>query len=161
MSETETTPPKSSKLVPALLVVNTLLVVGALAVALLRPAAASAPADHAVKKGDEIQAGSGRDRPGPTLKLQDFIVRLKSPDSRFARISIELELASEEEKVRFNPYLPRVRDAFLAFLSDRTVEDLDGSEALEKTKGALAKILSEKVPAVPVRGIYVTELVVQ
>jgi flagellar FliL protein len=57
--------------------------------------------------------------------------------------------------------MPQIRDAFLSYLSDRTAEDLRGSEAIGRVKAALGQRLAEVAPGAPVRGLYVTELVVQ
>jgi flagellar FliL protein len=155
-----------SKLVPVLLGVNSLLVAAVLALFLVKGGpAAGAHADAA--KDDPARAGAaGKDAgppaPGPTAKLADFVVHLRNPDTdRYARLSFEIEVATEEDKVRLGAFMPRVRDGFIAYLSDRTFEELRGSEAIERTKNALGERLAEMAPGVTVRGVYVTDLVIQ
>lgn len=154
-----------SKLVPVLLGVNSLLVAAVLALFLLRGGGAGGHAEPA--KGDEGKAAEagkegGPPAPGPTAKLADFVVHLRNPDTdRYARLSFEIEVATEEDKVKLAAFMPRVRDGFIAYLSDRTFEELRGSEAIERTKNALGEKLAAMAPGVSVRGVYVTDLVIQ
>jgi flagellar FliL protein len=90
------------------------------------------------------------------------VVHLRNPDTdRYARLSFEIEVATEEDKVKLAAFMPRVRDGFIAYLSDRTFEELRGSEAIERTKNALGEKLAAMAPGVAVRGVYVTDLVIQ
>jgi len=164
------------KLLPLLLVVNTLLTVGVLVLVLLRPGGAALPppakdaaaGEHAAaghgekseKKGDG-KAAKG-DLPGPTVRVPDFVVHLRDPEvDRFARITIEVEVADDKAKEALTARLPVIRDSFIAFLSDQSAADLRGSEALARAKGELVERLKKSAPNAPVRGLYVTELVVQ
>jgi len=164
------------KLVPVLLVVNSLLLAGVLALLLLRPPgaaphaaaadkggehAAAAQAEHAGKGGEKGKDGKEA-LPGPTLRMPDFVVHLRDVDAdRYARVSFEMEVADEKGKEAVTLRMPQIRDAFLSYLSDRTAEDLRGSEAIGRVKAALGQKLAEVAPGTPVRGLYVTELVVQ
>ncbi|HEX7489072.1 MAG TPA: flagellar basal body-associated FliL family protein, partial [Anaeromyxobacteraceae bacterium] len=67
----------------------------------------------------------------------------------------------EKAKEGINARLPQIRDAFLAYLSDRSAEELRGSEAMVRVKVALSAKLTEVAPAATVRGLYVTEMVIQ
>jgi flagellar FliL protein len=152
-------------------VVNTVVLVAVLALQVLRPGglrpaargpeekrAASAPAEKAGTDGAKAaEAG-----PGPTMRLADFVVHLRDPDTdRYARVSFELELKDEKSKEGLTARLPQVRDAFLVYLSDRSSEELRGGEAIARVKNALAMKLGEVARDVPVRALYITELVVQ
>ncbi len=156
-----------SKIVPILLVVNMLLVGAVLAVFLTRGGSASA-GEKSPEGGSKPSAeskGGADDKaalPGPTQKLADFVVHLRDPEAdRYARVSFEVEVASEEEKAKLAAYMPRVRDAFIAYLSDRTLEELRGSESIARTQGALSERLVQLSPGVKVRGLYITDLVIQ
>lgn len=174
-----------SKLMVGLMGLNSLLLAGVLAVSLLRPAggAAARPAaggEHGDASADASQPksegaaaedshgagaanGSGSaTMPGPMLPLPDFVVHLRDPDSdRYARLTLSLELRAEADKEVLNAYLPQIRDAFLAYLSDRTVEELRGSEGMGLVKQDLTRKLHELVPSAPVKALYVTDIVVQ
>jgi len=152
-----------SKLVPVLLVANLLMVGAVLAVFLLRGgggggAMASASAKEAAAKGGAENANL----PGPTQRLADFVVHLRDPETdRYARVSFEVEVANEQDKGKLAAYMPRIRDAFIAYLSDRTLEELRGSESISRIKAALAERLGQLAPDVKVRGIFITDLVIQ
>jgi len=148
-----------SNLVPALLALNSLLLLGVLAAIFLRqPPAAKAPA-----AADPAGHGAGPGASiGPTQRLPDFVVHLRNAEAdRYARISFEVEVPGEEEKNRIAAQLPRIRDTFIAYLSDRTLEELRGGEGLQRTKEALLQKLHDLAPSAHVRALYVTDLVVQ
>jgi flagellar FliL protein len=148
-----------------------LLAVVGLQVAMLRGAGARAPraADESAPPADAREAAhrkparDGKEAvPGPTLRLADFVVRLRDPENdRFARLSFELELPDEKAKSEVTGRMAPIRDAFLAYLSDRSADDLRGSEAIARVKGALAQKLTDLAPGAGVRGLYLTELVIQ
>ncbi len=172
-------PGRSSRLVPLLLTVNTALLlvvaagVGLLAVRALRPAAPAhqgaggeRPSPTAALQHETPEKPPDRqDRkegPGAMVRLADFVVHLRDADvDRYARMSFEIELPDEKAKEALGARMPQIRDAFLAFLSDRTSEDLRGSDAMARVKSALVQRLAEVAPGAGVRGLYLTELVVQ
>jgi flagellar FliL protein len=186
-----------SKLLPAVVGLNSLLLVGVLAMLVLKPGAAksAAPAaekseghgaaeksehgekkaegEHGEKKEGEHGEKSEHGAEGhadktpapigsPTLKLPDFTVRLRNPEAdRYARITFEVQVAAESDKAAIEAHLPQVRDAFLSYLSDRTMEELRGSEGIEKTKQALLDRMPLAAPGAKVLAIFVTDMVVQ
>jgi len=160
---------RSGRLVTILHVVNTVVLVAVLVLQVLRSGglrhdaradertAPAGPPQRAEKKGDGKEA-----LPGPTLKLADFVIHLRDTDvDRYARVSFELELADEKAKDTVTSRMPQIRDAFLAFLSDRRAEEFRGSDAIFRIKGALVQKLGDAVPSASVRALYITELVVQ
>jgi flagellar FliL protein len=158
-----------SKLVFILLGVNMLLVVGVLALFFLKGGLGGAKAGHAEEgKGAEAHGdakaagGEGADGAGPSAKMADFVVHLRDAEvDRYARISFEVELAGEADKTRFEKFTPRIRDGFISYLSDRTLEELRGSEQVKRQKSALQEQLKELAPGVKVRALYITDLVIQ
>ncbi len=166
----ETPKPASggSKILPLLLGVNSLMVVGVLAVLVLRPSGsggAGHPAPGAAEHEQVVLADGGKADsavPGPTYRLPDFIIHLRNSEAdRYARLSFEVEVATEEDKTRLTNRLPHIRDDFISFLSDRTIEELRGSQAIGRTKQALTERLAEVAPDVKIRALYVTDLVIQ
>jgi len=161
--------PAPSKLPTILSIANTLLTAGVLALLVLRPPGGKAahkegsePAAGGEAAAGEHGGGAKGSTVGPTLKMADFVIHLRNPEAeRFARLSVELELFSELDRDKLTPYVPRLRDAFVAYLSDRTAEELAGSEALTKAKAALLKQVEELVPGKHVRALYFTDFVVQ
>jgi flagellar FliL protein len=171
-------PAGGSKLPTIVAAVNTLLLAAVLAVQVLgmraaakgppaappADAAAAAPGAHAEPGAPAPPAPepAASPLPGPMLRVPDFVVHLRDTDAdRYARVAFEIELQDDKAKDALNARLPQVRDAFLTHLSDRTVDELRGSEALARLKGALEGRVREVAPSAPIRAVYVTELVVQ
>jgi flagellar protein FliL len=160
-----------AKLLPILTAVNSLLVAAVLAVLLLRPPTvkvAEAKGDHEEAAAGEHGEGEakGKDEkhaaPGPTLRLGDFVVHLRDTDGEhFAKISFDVEVADEKAKELINARIPQIRDTFLSYLSDRSSADFRGSESLGRIKSALVQRVGEASPGTALRGLYVTELVIQ
>lgn len=159
-------PAGGSKIVPLLLGVNMLLVVGVLAVFLLKggvgghgEAKAAPPAEG--HGAEAAESGEGA-LPGPSTKMPDFVVHLRDAEvDRYARISFEVELGAELDKGKFERFQARIRDGFIAYLSDRTLEELRGSEQVKKVKTQLHELLKELAPGVKIRALYITDLVIQ
>ena len=115
---------------------------------------------HESKGGDK--GGASPIGAGPTLRLADFVVHLRNPESdRYARFSFEIEIASERDKETLTARTAQVRDAFIIFLSDRTVEELRGGAGLDKLKQALFERLLEVAKDCHVRNLYITDFVLQ
>lgn len=158
-----------NKLVPVLLLVNTLLLAGVLAMLFLKLPGkhaggekAQAEPEHAAADPHGKPEAGKAGAPGPTLRLPDFVVHLRDPEAeRYARVSFEMEVQDEKAKEAVTLRMPQIRDVFLAYLSDRTAEDLRGSDAIARVKGTLTQKLAEIAPGSPVRRLYVTELIVQ
>lgn len=161
--------PQKSKLVPILLV--TLIVVllgavGALSFLVLKSGThKAAPEEHAETAEAKHEAPAPVAHgalPGPTLRLPEFTVRLRNPEQdRFARMAFEIELTEEIDKDKITKRQARIRDQFIRYLSDRSIEELRGSEALERVKSELHEMLVEIAPDARIRALYLTDFVVQ
>jgi flagellar FliL protein len=180
MSESQATPPPAA---PArgpatlLLALNAVLLVGVLAVVVLmflgqkHAPAAAAGGESAKSEGEgkgEGKEGEGKGGPhaapgaGPTVRLADFVVHLRNPESdRYVRLSFELEVGNDKDKEVLGTRQAQIRDAFISYLSDRTVEELRGSNGLAMAKQALYKQANDLAPDGHIRSIYVTDFVIQ
>src|SRR6266702_3637133 len=164
-SESSAPAAQSASNLPLILAgMNTLLIAGVVAFVLLRGGhAKGAEGDHGKEPAAEHakEGEPGKEAgPGPTVKLPDFTIHLRNPEAdRYARISFEVEVAAELDKDKVNARLPLIRDSFIAYLSDRSLEELRGSEGLNRVKVALLDIL--KQAGAPAHAIYITDFVVQ
>jgi flagellar FliL protein len=96
------------------------------------------------------------------MRLDGFIVQVRSADGdRYAHLTVEVEVGSEGDKKAFESRMPRIRDAVIGYLSDRTEDELRGSEGLTQMKDALVKKIDEIVPGHRVRGLFTTEFIIQ
>ena len=172
--------PKSgiNKILPIILVVNTLLMTGVLVFVMKRPAAQAAagsakehaPAvkghEESAEKGEGEHAAAagepGEGGPGPTLRLDNFIVQIRAPEGdRYAHMTIEVEIGGEADKKAFESRMPHIRDGVIGYLADRNEDEVRGSEGLAQMKEALIKKLDEIVPGHRVRGLFITEFIIQ
>ena len=180
--------PKKSgnKVLPILLVVNTLLVTGVLIFVMKRPSAQAASGkgehgEHAEKaeksehgeksekkehgeksEGKEHGEGEDADAPGPSVRLDAFVVQVRSAEGdRYVHITFEIEVDSERGKKAIESRMPRVRDAIIGYLSDRTEDELRGSEGLAQIKIAVTKKVDDIVPGHRVKGLFTTEFIIQ
>jgi flagellar protein FliL len=157
-------PAKRSKALPLVLGFNTLLLAGILVFVMRKPATAVA---HGPTPAPEAGAHAGPSHedeaaPAPTVKLENFIIQLRSVDAdRYVRIALDLELGSEADKNVVVARTARIRDAVISYFSDRTLDELRGSEGMEKTKAALLKQLGEIVSGRRIKAVFITDLVVQ
>ncbi|MDX2013842.1 MAG: flagellar basal body-associated FliL family protein [Myxococcaceae bacterium] len=202
----DTPPPppggKSGKLLPIFVGLNSLLLVGVMAVLVMQLRKQSHPPEHAeeaaAEKHDEGAAGEEHEaaapekkeekKPekkeekaeakdekkdgagakaatgglGPLVKISDFVIHLRNPEiDRYARMSFDVEVFADSDKDSLTAHMPRVRDAFISYLSDRTLEELQGAEGLGRTKDALQMKLRDLVPEARVRSLYISDFVVQ
>lgn len=159
--------PKRSLMVPIFLGLNSVLLAAVLVVMLTRHAPAPATGGgEAAGHAAEAPAGEGGHEGGAaplqTLKLPDLVVHLRNPEvDRYARVTFEIDVISEKDKEAVTAQLPRIRESILSYLSDRTVDDLRGSEGIDTMKTAIGARLATLIPSPRPRGIYVTDLVVQ
>jgi flagellar FliL protein len=170
---------------PLLLLVNTALMGGVLFLVLkgnkgsaAEPGKAGdkAGAEHGEKGGEKAgeggdkgggehggKAGAGEgSKPGPILKLEPFVIQLRALESeRYIRITFDLEVKSDADAEFVKGRLSHIRDAVIAWFSDRTVEELRGSEGMDRVKTALTHRLDEVVPGHRIRQLLITDFVMQ
>jgi flagellar FliL protein len=156
-----------SKIIPILLAFNGLLTAGVLGVLLLRPpGGAHPPAAEKTEKAAHGEKGEKGDPKapafGPMLRLGDLVVHLRDTEAdRYARVSFDLEVATEEDKVKVTSAAPRLRDGIIAYLADRSFDELRGSDGLERAKGQLLERVKAAVPGAAVKNLYISDIVVQ
>lgn len=99
---------------------------------------------------------------GQIVPLEPFLVNLVTDESpRYLKVKVELELDSAGTKARLDESLPKVRDAVIALLSSRRVEDVAGFEG----KALLKQEIAERINGVLAKGrvtmVMFTDFVVQ
>lgn len=157
-----------SKLLPIMLIMNTALIGGVLFFVMKKPAAAPAPGgEHAAAEGEEKGQGEGKEKggftpPGPILKLENFVIQLKTVDTdRYVRLAFDLEVGNDKDKEAVTAHMSHIRDLVIQYFADRTLDELRGSEAMERTKATLIKRIDEIVPGHRIKNIFVTDFIVQ
>lgn len=165
-----------------LMIMNTLLVAGVLVFVVKKQAspvavsagatAAAAEGEHGEKAGEhgEEKSEHGEEKghkgekegPSPMLKLESFVIQLKGGESeRYVRVAFDLELKSEAGKEAVTNRMSQVRDSVIAFFSDRTLDELRGSDGMDHVKLTLLKRLDSVVPGHHIKAIYITDFIIQ
>jgi flagellar FliL protein len=115
--------------------------------------------------GGEEEESLADDSETPTVfyELPEMLVNLNSSGRKtgFLKLSISLELASEEDLERLEQVLPRVIDNFQVYLRELRVEDLSGSAGLQRLREELLlRVITAAKPAV-VKDVLFKEMLVQ
>jgi flagellar FliL protein len=161
----------SNKLVPLILGVNVLMMGAVMFFVMRKPSAApapvaveaAAPSGHGEATGAGAGTGPGHaPAPGPVLKLENFVIQLRGVDQdRYVRVAFDVEVTADTDKEVVQARLPQIRDSVITYFSDRTLDELRGSDGIERTKIALMKRLDEIVPGRRVHALYVTDFIIQ
>ena len=96
--------------------------------------------------------------------LKSFVVNLfdkRGIGKRYLKITMKLEVGKEEDKLKVEEKMPKLRDTALILLSSLTLKDINTMAGKLELKHAIIsrvnQVLGEKI----VNGIYFTEFVVQ
>jgi flagellar FliL protein len=94
--------------------------------------------------------------------LENFIIQLRGTDTdRYVRVAFDLELGSESDRAMVQSRMPHIRDAIISYFSDRSLDELRGSEGMDRIKVAVSKKLDDILAAHRVKSVFITELVIQ
>jgi flagellar protein FliL len=121
--------------------------------------------DDAAKS--ESQGGSGVKQrqvatPGAMFDLDPFIVNLAdTPDVRYLKITIKLEVDNEAVSTDLSARVPQVRDAVLVLLSSKDVNAVRTTQGKFQLRDEITQRINGLLPKPGVRSVYFTDFVVQ
>lgn len=97
------------------------------------------------------------------LPIPDMIVNLNSTDStpRYLRLSVQLELKNEADKLKVEAVMPRVIDQFQTYLRELRVRDLRGSAGIYRLQMELLARVNEAAHPVVVQDVLFQEILIQ
>jgi len=98
------------------------------------------------------------------IPLRSFVVNLfdkKGIGKRYLKISMELEVAKEEDKLKIDNHIPQLRDTVLILLSSQTLKDINTMEGKLELKHEILLRMNQMLGNKTVRRIFFTEFVVQ
>lgn len=99
---------------------------------------------------------------GPIFPLDTFVVNLADSDrSYYLKITLSLELTSEEMKGELEKRLPKIRDLILTQLPTKKSEDLKTVAGKQALREELMAGINERLQTAEVRNIYFTDFVIQ
>lgn len=173
---------KSNKLLPIIVIGNTLLLGGVAFLALKRPSAPAAAAskessaegheekeskheEAKEKPAEEHGGGEGEHAAGPggfSARFEGLVVQVHAEDAdRYAHLTFEIETSNEGDKKAVEARSARIRDAVITYLSDRAEDDLRGSTGISQMKETIMKRVDEIVPGKRARGVFITDFIIQ
>jgi flagellar FliL protein len=98
------------------------------------------------------------------IPLKSFVVNLfdkRGMGKRYLKISMELEVGKEEDRMKVEDNKPRLRDTVLILLSSQTLKEINTMEGKLELKNAIVLRMNQILGNKTVRRIYFTEFVVQ
>ena len=124
--------------------------------------------DQAQANMNDAAAGNSKaklEKPATTtfMDLPDMLVNLRSDDPRpsFLKLSVSLELDSNEDKLVVTRVLPRVIDTFQVYLRELRAEQMQGAAGLLRLREELLGRINAAVSPVQVRDVLFREMLVQ
>lgn len=114
-------------------------------------------------EGEGGHGGEGGHAAGAVfMKIPDLIVNLTSTGQpRYLRLSIQLELNSEEDMKKVEMVMPRVVDQFQTYLRELRVEDLRGSKGIYRLQMELLARVNAAAAPVEVKDVLFQEILIQ
>ncbi|MGD2132228.1 MAG: flagellar basal body-associated FliL family protein [Maricaulaceae bacterium] len=96
-------------------------------------------------------------------ELPEILVNIQSSDGRasYLKLSISLELDSEETAHRIEPALPRIMDRYLSFLRELRTEELVGSSANYRLHLELLRRVNLAVAPDRVQAVLIEDMLIQ
>jgi len=102
---------------------------------------------------------------GPVVyfEIPEMLVNLNSTGRKtgYLKISISLELGSEEDVVLLEGVMPRVIDGFQVYLRELRVEDLQGSAGLQRLREELLLRVAAAASPAKVNDVLFREMLIQ
>ena len=98
------------------------------------------------------------------IPLKSFVVNLydkKGIGKRYLKITMEVEVLGEEDKLKVENHMAQMRDTVLILLSSQTLKDINTMEGKLELKHAILLRMNQILGNKTVQKIYFTEFVVQ
>lgn len=95
--------------------------------------------------------------------VPDLIVNIQTSDgtSAYLKLSISLELYTNEEKAGLQALMPRIVDQFQGYLRELRVDDLKGSAGIMRLKEELLRRTNVAAAPYRIRDVLLKEMIVQ
>ncbi len=174
------TPGMSMKMVIIIVVVSTLLLAGGGAFLMFKlmggghggeeaksetGAAKEESRSEAEKKPAAAEAKSGAAKaaqPGLIFDVEPFIVNLADmAEVRYLKLTVKLELDSQEASAELTGRMPQVRDTILVLLTSKDSASIRSTQGKFQLRDEITQRINSILPKPSVRTVYFTEFVVQ
>ena len=119
-----------------------------------------AKGDEKGKDGEKKEEKSGK---SAFFEIPTMIVNLNTGGGqpRYLRLTVQLELSSDKDKVAVEAVLPRVIDQFQTYLRELRVRDLRGSAGIYRLQTELLWRVNQAAAPIEVKDVLFQEILVQ
>ncbi len=105
---------------------------------------------------------AAKETPGHIVSLDPFVVNLADPsETTYLKITVNLEVESEEITAEINTRTPQIRDAILMLLTSKTSEDVKDTGGKLALQDEMVSRINNFLHAGKVKAVYFTEFVMQ
>jgi flagellar FliL protein len=113
--------------------------------------------------GEESEQAADLEQPlGPILPLDTFIVNLADKGgNRYLRVTMALELETNQLEDELNKRLPQVRDSILMILPTKRFEDISSAEGKAALRDQILEKINSFLALGKITNIYFKEFVIQ
>lgn len=115
-----------------------------------------------------VEEGEGElltEEEGPSVyyDIPDMLVNLNSSGRKtgYLKLSVSVEVGSEEDAGQLEMVLPRIVDSFQVYLRELRVEDLSGSAGLQRLREELLIRVSNAAAPTVIRDLLFREMLIQ
>jgi flagellar FliL protein len=99
---------------------------------------------------------------GQVIALDPIITNIGASDEgHFLKVTVQLEVRTDEAKARVDAASVPIRDAIIAYLSSLSPVDTEGETKKREIKERLRQLVNAEVQGNPVRRVYFTDFLVQ
>lgn len=120
---------------------------------------------EAEKKPAAAEAKSGAAKaaqPGLIFDVEPFIVNLADmAEVRYLKLTVKLELDSQEASAELTGRMPQVRDTILVLLTSKDSASIRSTQGKFQLRDEITQRINSIIPKPSVRTVYFTEFVVQ
>lgn len=97
------------------------------------------------------------------FEIPPMIVNLNSQDGtpRYLRLSVQLEMYNEKDKVQIETVMPRVIDQFQTYLRELRVKDLRGSSGIYRLQTELLWRVNQAADPLEIKDVLFQEILIQ
>jgi len=117
------------------------------------------------KKGKDEKAKTKKEEIASIIcPIKSFVVNLldkRDVGKRYLKVTMQLEVGKEEDRVLIEKNIPQIRDTVLLLLSSQTLKEINTMEGKLELKQTLLSRMNQVLRDGVVRRIYFTEFVVQ
>ncbi len=115
------------------------------------------------EEGAAEELAAAETGPAVYFEMPEMLVNLNSTGRKtgYLKISISLELSSEEDIVLLEGVMPRVVDGFQVYLRELRVEDLQGSAGLQRLREELLLRVASAARPAQVKDVLFREMLIQ